>query len=100
MGSGTISGPEDIASEQLGTRFFLQHGVAINAKPAAEREQAFRTALKSFLAASGIVDDQDEVDRQAERWGLPGVERFLTSRPSEADVRSKYPSLFKLPPSE
>jgi hypothetical protein len=37
-GSGTISAPEDIASDQLGTRFFFQHGEAINAKPAGERK--------------------------------------------------------------
>lgn len=88
---------EDIPSDQLGTRFFFQHGIAINARPAAERETAFRSALQSFFSDNAIVDDQAEVDRQAERWGLPGVERFLTSRPSEADVRTKYPSLFTLP---
>lgn len=91
---------EDIPSDQLGTRFFLQYGIAINARPAAEREIAFRSALQSFFSESAIVDDQAEVDRQAVRWGLPGVERFLTSRPSEANVRAKYPSLFTLPPTK
>ena len=90
---------EDIPSDQLGTRFFFQYGIVINARPPAEREIAFRSALQSFFSESGIVDDQAEVDRQAKRWGLPGVERFLTSRPSEADVRTKYPSLFTLPPN-
>ena len=88
---------EDIVSDQLGTRFFFQHGIAINSRPLAEREVAFRAALQTFFAGNGIVNDQAEVDRQGLRWGLPGVERFLTSRPSEADIRARYPSLFNLP---
>jgi len=91
---------EDIPSDQLGTRFFFQYGIVINARPPAEREIAFRSALQSFFSENAIVDDQAEVDRQAKRWGLPPVERFLTSRPSEADVRAKYPSLFTLPPNQ
>jgi hypothetical protein len=93
---------EDIVSDQLGTRFFFQHGIAINAVNALGpdvREIAFRSALRTFFAANGIVNDQAEVDRQAVRWGLPGVERFLTSRPSEADIRARHPSLFTLPPN-
>jgi hypothetical protein len=89
---------EDIPSDQLGTIFFFQHGIAINRLPVAQRETAFRQALWVFFGNNQVINDQAELDREAMRWGLPGVERFLAPHLSEADVRARYPSLFVLPP--
>lgn len=87
---------EDIVSDQLGTQFFFSHGVRINATPAASREAAFVSALRSFFSGIGVENDQAVVDRAAMDWGLPGVERFLAPKMDEATTRRRYPGLFTL----
>ena len=53
---------EDIVSNQLGTRFFLEHGAAINALPEASRAAEFSARLATFFRAISVVDDQAALD--------------------------------------
>ncbi len=69
---------EDIVSNQLGTRFFLEHGAAINALPAERRVAEFSARLATFFRAVNVVDDQATLDRAARH--LPGKERYNPRR--------------------
>jgi Domain of unknown function (DUF4157) len=87
---------EDIVSNQLGTRFFLEHGAAINALPAERRTAEFNARLATFFASIGVVDDQATLDLAAR--DLPGKERYDPPKMDEAAARRLHPELFKLPP--
>ena len=87
---------EDIVSNQLGTRFFLEHGAAINALPAASRAGEFSTRLATFFRAIDVVDDQAALNVAARH--LPGQERYDPPTMNEAEARRLHPELFTLPP--
>jgi hypothetical protein len=87
---------EDIVSNQLGTRFFLEHGAAINALPAERRAAEFKSKLATFFASIGVIDDQAALDLAAH--DLPGKERYDPPKMDEAAARRLHPELFKLPP--
>ena len=88
---------EDFQSNQLGTRFFFQHGIAINQLPVAARESAFRNALITFFTSIRVENDPARVDQQATADHLPGRERFEAPKTTEEAVRSRHPDLFQLP---
>ena len=88
---------EDIVSDQLGTRFFFQHGTKINRMSAAAREPAMLAALTSFFTEIGVVDDQDAVDKQAKADGLPLKEAYEANKTTEARERKAHPDLFTRP---
>jgi len=85
---------EDFRSNQLGTRFFYKHGIAINAQPS-QKEFAFRKALQNFFFDINVENDQAEVDRLAS--GLPNQEQFSAGKTTEAAERQAHPELFALP---
>jgi hypothetical protein len=87
---------EDFQSNQLGTRFFFQHGIKINGLAPAAREPSFISALSSFFSGINIENDQKSLDDLAKN--LPGKERFEAPKTTEDAVRQKHPDLFKLPP--
>jgi hypothetical protein len=87
---------EDIVSNQLGTRFFLEHGAAINALPAERRAAEFSARLATFFASIGVLDDQAVLDQEARH--LPGKERYDPPMMKEAAARRAHPELFQLPP--
>ena len=87
---------EDIVSNQLGTRFFLEHGAAINALPAGRRAAEFNARLATFFSSIGVIDDQATLDKAAR--DLPGKERYDPPKMDEATARRLHPELFKLPP--
>lgn len=87
---------EDPTSNQLGIRFYFQHGERINAMPVGAREGAFRNALITFFASIGIVEDQTELDRLA--ISLPGRERYAAPHTTEERERAAHPELYRLPP--
>ncbi|MFI6252730.1 DUF4157 domain-containing protein [Streptomyces sp. NPDC051016] len=86
---------EDIVSNQLGTRFFLEHGEAINALPPAARPAAFEARLAAFFGSVHVVDDQAVLDSAAR--DLPGQERYRPPTMDEARARQLHPELFTLP---
>lgn len=86
---------EDFQSNQLGTRFFFQHGVRINGLDAPFRENAFRNALISFFRSVRVENDQQALDRLAAH--LPGRETFEAPKTTEETVRAGHPDLFQLP---
>lgn len=88
---------EDIVSDQLGTRFFFQHGRKINRLSPAAREPAMLAALTSFFGEIGVVDDQAELDKQAKADGLPLKEAYEAAKTTEARERKKHPELFTRP---
>jgi hypothetical protein len=88
---------EDFQSNQLGTRFFFQHGIAINQLPVAARESSFRNALGAFFISIQVENDPARVDQQATADRLPGRERFEAPKTTEEAVRSRHPDLFRLP---
>jgi hypothetical protein len=87
---------EDFRSNQLGVRFFYQHGLAINALPSYSREYAFRNSLATFFSNIGVEDDQATVDGLAS--GLPTQEQFSAGKTTEDTERRLHPELFRLPP--
>lgn len=86
---------EDIVSNQLGTRFFLEHGAAINVLPAAARPAEFTARLGTFFQALKVVDDQAVLDSVARN--LPGQERYKPPTMDEAKARQLHPELFAVP---
>lgn len=86
---------EDPTSNQLGIRFYYQHGERINGLPVAAREGEFRNALIAFFASIGVVDDQSEVDQQAQT--LPMRERYAAPHTTEDRERRAHPELYRLP---
>ena len=86
---------EDPTSNQLGIRFFFQHGERINALPEAAREGEFRNALAAFFSSIGVVEDQSELDRLAR--SLPGRERYEAPHTTEERERAAHPELYRLP---
>ena len=86
---------EDPTSNQLGIRFFFQHGRRINAMPQSAREGAFRDALATFFSSIGVVEDQTELDEAAR--GLPGRERYEAPHTTETRERARHPDLYRLP---
>ena len=82
---------EDIVSDQLGTRFFFQHGTKINRMSAAAREPSMLAALTSFFTEIGVVDDQDALDKQAKADGLPLKEAYEAGKTTEARERKAHP---------
>jgi hypothetical protein len=87
---------EDIVSNQLGTRFFLEHGAAINALPEVSRAAEFSSRLAVFFRAINVIDDQAALDVAARN--LPGQERYDPPKMNEAEARRLHPELFALPP--
>jgi hypothetical protein len=88
---------EDPTSNQLGIRFFFQHGERINALPPARREAEFRTALDAFLSSIGVINDQAALDRRARADGLPPAERYEAPKTTEERERRDHPELYRLP---
>lgn len=88
---------EDIVSDQLGTRFFFEHGPRINRMSPAARGPAMLAALTTFFHEIGVVDDPAEVDRQARADGLPLKEAYEASKTTEARERKAHPDLFARP---
>lgn len=86
---------EDFVSNQLGTRFFFQHGVSINAAPPANREALFNSALSSFFSSIRVENDQQRLNQLAQN--LPTIERFEAPRTTEQQERQRHPDLFRLP---
>lgn len=86
---------EDPTSNQLGIRFFFQHGARINALPAGAREGEFRNALLVFFRSIGVVEDQAELDRLAAN--LPGHERYEAPHTTEDRERAAHPDLYRTP---
>ncbi|HEY5247984.1 MAG TPA: DUF4157 domain-containing protein, partial [Dermatophilaceae bacterium] len=86
---------EDPVSNQLGIRFYFQHGERINRLPVTAREGEFRNALVTFFASIGVVDDQAEVDKQAQT--LPARERYNAPHTTEDRERKAHPELYRLP---
>ena len=87
---------EDPTSNQLGIRFYFQHGERINALAEAARETAFSAALRTFFSSIGVVEDQAELDTLAEH--LPGRERYEAPHTTEDRERAAHPELYRLPP--
>jgi hypothetical protein len=88
---------EDIVSDQLGTRFFFEHGTRINRMSPAAREPAMLAALATFFREIGVLDDPAEVDKQARADGLPLKEAYEAPKTTEARERKKHPDLFTRP---
>jgi len=88
---------EDFVSNQLGTRFFFQHGDTINSAPVADRERLFLAALSSFFSGIRVENDQRRLDQLAR--SLPTIERFEAPKTTEARERERHPELFELPSS-
>jgi hypothetical protein len=86
---------EDFVSNQLGTRFFFQHGTAINSAPIADRERLFLAYLSSFFSGIRVENDQRILDQLAR--DLPTIERFEAPKTTEAQERQRHPELFRLP---
>ena len=86
---------EDFVSNQLGTRFFFQHGDAINSAPAADRERLFLTSLTAFFSSIRVENDQRALDQLARQ--LPTIERFEAPKTTEERERQRHPELFRLP---
>jgi hypothetical protein len=86
---------EDPTSNQLGIRFFFQHGERINGLPEAAREGEFRNALAAFFSSIGVVEDQSELDMLAR--SLPGRERYEAPHTTEERERAAHPELYRLP---
>jgi hypothetical protein len=86
---------EDFRSNQLGVRFFYEHGVRINSLHESIRESSFRDALGRFFVAIAVENDQAVVDRLAS--GLPRQEQFSAGTTTEALERQRHPELFQLP---
>lgn len=86
---------EDFVSNQLGTRFFFQHGVSINAAPATNRETMFISELSNFFSSIRVENDQERLNRLAKN--LPTIERFEAPKTTEQEERKLHPDLFKLP---
>jgi len=86
---------EDFISNQLGTRFFFKHGIAINEAPEADREKLFLSALSSFFSSIKVETSQKKVNKLAR--GLPSIERFEAPKTTEARDRKKHPELFRPP---
>jgi hypothetical protein len=87
---------EDIASNQLGIRFFFEHGARINAMAPAAREPAFLAALSGFFSGMGVENNQARLDELAQ--SLPGQERYDRPTTTEARERQRHPELFRAPP--
>jgi len=87
---------EDIVSNQLGIRFFFQHGRRINRLPPPAREPEFLSALQTFFAGISVEDDQGRLDTLAR--SLPMQERFDRPTTTEQRERRAHPELFRLPP--
>lgn len=85
---------EDPTSNQLGTRFYFQHGERINSLPVAARESEFRNALATFLSSLGVVEDQAEIDRLGA--GLPMKEQYSAGKTTEERERQAHPELYRL----
>jgi len=85
---------EDFVSNQLGTRFFFQHGIPINAAPVADRVSLFMSALSSFFASIRVENDQQRLNQLAQY--LPTIERFEAPKTTEAEERRRHPGLFRL----
>jgi hypothetical protein len=88
---------EDIVSDQLGTRFFFEHGTRINRMSPAAREPAMLAALTTFFREIGVLDNPAEVDRQARTDGLPLKEAYEAAKTTEERERRKHPDLFRRP---
>lgn len=88
---------EDPTSNQLGIRFFFQHGEQINKLPEARRETEFRTALNTFFGSIGVINNQAELDKRARADGLPAAERYEAPKTTEERERRAHPELYRLP---
>lgn len=86
---------EDFVSNQLGTRFFYTHGIAINNLPPSSRESAFRNALITFFNSINVENNPETLNGLAA--GLPGQEQFNALKTTEQDERQRHPELFRLP---
>lgn len=87
---------EDFRSNQLGVRFFYQHGLRINSLSYSIRESEFRDALVTFFASILVENNQADVDRLAS--GLPMQEQFSAGKTTEDLEWQRHPELFRLPP--
>jgi hypothetical protein len=86
---------EDPTSNQLGIRFFFQHGERINGLPESARVGEFRNALRAFFSSISVVDDQSELDALAR--SLPSQERYEAPHTTEKRERAAHPELYRLP---
>jgi len=86
---------EDFVSNQLGTRFFFQHGITINQAEEGDREALFMSSLSSFFSSIQVENSQQEVDRRAQY--LPDIETFEAPKTTEERERRDHPELFELP---
>jgi hypothetical protein len=87
---------EDIASNQLGIRFFYQHGLRLNSLLPMVREPFFLLALHSFFGSIRVENNQARLDDLAR--SLPGSERWDRPTTTEERERRRHPELFSLPP--
>jgi len=86
---------EDFVSNQLGTRFFFQHGNAINSALVANRERLFLAALSTFFSSIRVENNQQILNQLARN--LPTIERFEAPKTTEDRERQRHPDLFRLP---
>jgi hypothetical protein len=85
---------EDLVSNQLGVQFFRLYGTYINAgADATEVRQRFIAKITEFFTSIGVVNSPAMV-RKLTR-SLPGKERWMAPKLTEAKARKRFPELFK-----
>lgn len=85
---------EDLVSNQLGVQFFRLYGTYVNGgKDAKEVRQRFIDTMTAYFAQIQVVNDPATIKTKGAT--LPGKERWLAPKMTEAQARKKYPELFE-----